>query len=210
MYNLTQSLLTRAQASQADPALAFLDTWLAFTRLAHVVAHEAGLRPTFGLRQNGTLRQRKIEQFKLAEVYPPAESSVLEKAFARLDAAAQHALIAHSSARFFVFRTPTWEGKPLAHDAFRQRLNGVIDASLTLDPRYPAWTPIDIEAYQHYSAESPEEQRAALARQLYAAPLATARNLLYAGAAAAGELTPAVLGHALALLRVIVEGLLSA
>jgi len=195
-------------------ASAYLCYWSAFTNIYAILAAQQGARPHFGLRENGTLRTRRVGALKMAEVDPPPESELLDKACAGLDAALKHKLLTHASARFFVQRTPVWQGKNIAVDAARQRLNGVLDMRCTFDARYPVWRPVDAALYARYvrAAEAgtvDEEARDFLARQILDVLYTVAQNLLYSNKPASDENAPAVIDHALALLAALVEGWLA-
>ncbi len=195
-------------------ASAYLCYWAAFTNIYARLAAQQGARPHFGLRENGTLRTRRVGALKMAEVDPPAESDLLDKACAGLDGALKHKLIIHASARFFVQRTPVWQGKNIATDKARQRLNGVLDMRCTFDARYPVWKPIDAALYARYiragdAGPADEQAQNVLARQLLDVLHTVAQNLLYSSQPAGDENAPAVIDHALALLSSLVEGWLA-
>jgi hypothetical protein len=195
-------------------ASAYLCYWSAFTNIYAVLAAQQGARPHFGLRENGTLRTRRVGALKMAEVDPPSESELLDKACAGLDATLKHKLITHASARFFVQRTPVWQGKTIAVDKARQRLNGVLDMRCTFDARYPVWRPIDAALYARYvrAAEmgaADEQARDVLVRQILDVLHTVAHNLLYSNKPTGDENAPLVIDHALALLSDLVEGWLA-
>ncbi len=204
------------QAAQhpAQHASAYLCYWSAFTNIYAVLAAQQGARPHFGLRENGTLRTRRVGALKMAEVDPPPESELLDKGCAGLDGGLKHKLITHASARFFVQRTPVWQGKTITVDGARQRLNGVLDMRCTFDARYPVWRPIDAKLYARYVRDAEtgtvdEQAQDILARQILDVLQTVAQNLLYNSKSTADENAPAVIDHALALLSSLVEGLLA-
>lgn len=191
-------------------ASAYLCYWAAFTNIYASIAAQQGARPHFGLHKNGTLRTRRVGTLKMAEIDPPAESELLDKACAGLDAALKHQLITHASARFFVQRTPVWREKRIAVDGARQRLNGVLDMRCTFDARYPLWRPIDAAVYARYVRAGEagvvnEQARDVLVRQILDVLYTVAHNLLYSGKLNVDENTPTVINHALALLSGLVE-----
>ena len=194
---------------------AYLCYWAAFTNIYAILAGQQGARPHFGLHKSGTLRTRRVGAFKMAEVDPPPESELLDKACAGLDATLKHKLITHASTRFFVQRTPVWQGKNIAIDGAKQRLNGVLDMRCTFDARYPAWSPIDAALYARYmrageTGTADEQAQDVLTRQILDVLYTVAHNLLYSGKPNADENTPAVIGHALVLLSGLAEGWLAA
>ena len=207
--------LGRQAAQRPGPrASAYLCYWAAFTNIYAALATQQGARPHFGLRKNGTLRTRRVGTLKMAEIDPPAESELLDKACAGLDAALKHKLITHASTRFFVQRTPVWRGKSIAVDGARQHLNGVLDMRCTFDARYPLWRPIDVALYARYiragdAGSTDEEAQNVLARQILDVLQTVAHNLLYSGTPARDENAPDVIEHALALLSDLVEGWLA-
>jgi hypothetical protein len=178
--------------------------WAAFRLLYTAIAARSGLRPTFVLRRNGTMQTRRAGALKVAQAHPPSEEAQIEVLLGHLGAEAQHALLIHPGTRFFVSRRPTWQGQALGQDAFGQRLNGVIDVALTVDPRYPVWSPIDPKAYgQYVSGKGDARARDALARQVVDLLCTVERNLSYGGPRDDEESSEAVIEHALPLLSTI-------
>jgi hypothetical protein len=176
MVPLATSMIQLAeQVMQTDPSAfqAFVCYWAAFANICTMLATQSGLRPRFGLRQNGTLRTRKVKVdpagriIKMAEVYPPTEKAKLDNAFKHFSDDLKHRLIMHPGTHFFVYRTPTWEGRPLKRDAFKQSLNGVINVGATVDARYPVWSPLSVYLYKQYSQEGPNSKtRNILSKQI--------------------------------------------
>lgn len=198
----------------AQRASAYLCYWTAFTNIYAGIAAQQGVRPHFGLRKNGTLRTRRVGTLKMAEIDPPSEDELLDKACAGLDAALKHKLITHASTRFFVQRTPVWRGKRIGVDGARQRLNGVLDMRCTFDARYPQWRPIDAALYAHYlragdAEPADDEAQNVLTRQILDVLQIVAHNLIYSSAPTRDENAPAVIEHALALLSGLVESWLA-
>ncbi|MBN2005963.1 MAG: hypothetical protein JXA21_21575 [Anaerolineae bacterium] len=207
------SELFRIQAPQ-PLTQRFICCWTAFMNLCKVLSRRDGLRSHFGLRQNGTLCVQQKDAFKMAEVFAPAESAQLDHAFAHFSQDLNRRLILHENTRFFVRRTPMYAGKPVQRDAYRQRLNGVLDLERTLDPRYPAWCPINGKRYETYLRTSPadiidEATSGILARQILDMLNAIYHNLLYGGETD-GENSLQVLEKAIPLLEMIVQSLLEA
>lgn len=217
-FEMAQAMAELARQATQRPeqqASAYLCYWLAFTNIYAVLGAQAGVKPHFGLRKNGTLKTQQVDGIKMAEVFPPTESALLAKAAERFPRAAKHRLVMHESTRFFVQRTPVWQGKSLAMDGYKQRINGILDMRCTLDPRYPAWSPIDTRMYTAYTrasakGETDDEVLDALVEQVLNALHTVYRNLLYGGAPASDENAPAVISQALALLANFVEDLLRA
>lgn len=207
-------LIQTAQSAAQQTAHRFICCWTAFMNLCKVLSRQDGLRSHFGLRQNGTLRVQQKDAFKMAEVFAPAESAQLDHAFAHFSQDLNQRLSLHENTRFFVHRTPVYAGKPVPRDAYRQRLNGVIDLERTLDPRYPTWCPINGKLYAAYlrtsqAGVSDETTPAILARQILDVLNTIYHNLLYGGEAN-GENSIQVLERAHPLLEMIVQSLLCA
>ncbi len=190
----------------------YICCWTALTNLSKVLSRRDGLHSHFGLRQNGTLCVQQKDAFKMAEVFAPAESAQLDHLFAHFPQDLNHRLILHENTRFFVYRTPVYAGKPAQRDAYRQRLNGVIDLERTLDPRYPTWCPINGKLYEAYlrtlQAEVRDETvQSTLARQILELLNAIYHNLLYGGEGN-GENSVQVLEKALPILETAVRSLI--
>lgn len=212
-FPIARSMVALGNQSVGQPACAYLCYWTAFMNIAGSLAAQAGTRPHFGLNKNGTLRTRRVGTLKMAEVYPPVEKALLECAFQRFNRALKHRLIIHESTHFFAYRTPAWQGQPVAADTFEQHLNGVIDMRCTLDARYPVWSPIDAEQYEAYLAATRDEAtavkgQAALARQVLDVLHTIHQNLRYAGSFDTDENAPNVIRLAIPLLQMIVGAFL--
>ncbi len=196
----------------AQLATQFICCWTAFINLCKVLSRRDGLRSHFGLRQNGTLCVQRKDVFKMAEVFAPAESAQLDHAFVHFPQDLNRRIILHENTRFFVYRTPVYAGKPVPRDAYRQRLNGVIDLECTLDPGYPTWCPINRKLYEAYLRVVQDEVfdatvQTTLARQILDVLNVIYHNLLYGGEIN-GENSVQVLEKALPILETIVRSLI--
>jgi hypothetical protein len=208
MLDLARPFLQAGQgAAHADslPAQQFLCTWTAFEAVCAALARRGGLRPRFELRRNGTMQTRRVGAVKIVMVDTPSDGQRIDAAWAQFDDGLKHRLIAHPGAAFFVRRKPTVLGQVVERDGFGQRLNGLVDVACTVDARYPAWSPIDVAAYNRYMARGGTDPKARdlLARQVVDLLCTLHSNLVYGGGDA--ESGPDVLEHALPLLSEIVE-----
>ncbi len=205
---VASAMLALVEHSDSQPVQKFLCYWVAFTNIQIHLAAQAGLKPRFGLRKNGTLRTHNVHGVKMAEVSLPTERAQYDKALASFSSDLKHQLILHESTRFFVYRAPVWQTYPRHQDALKQRLNGVANLALTLDARYPIWAPLDVQLYEHYlEGEQTQKASDALVHQIFDVLRTVYSNLLYADLDVA-ENSSVVVGHALALLTLIVHGFL--
>jgi len=143
---LAKRMLAMAEHCQDGPDVAYLCAWAAAEVLISSLAREAGVRPTFSLRQNGTLRTRRVDGLKVPHVVPPREDHLMRTALRELPNPARRRLVMHPSVGSLARRVPTFGGAEVRRDSFRQRLNGVMDLALTRDVRYPVWHGISQEA----------------------------------------------------------------
>jgi hypothetical protein len=184
----------------------FLCTWAAFQIICAALARRAGLRPRFELRRNGTMQTRRVGSVKIVMVHPLPDGPRIEAAWAAFDDGLKHRLIAHPGATFFVRRKPVVLGQVVERDGFGQRPNGLVDVACTVDARYPAWSPIDVPAYNRYMARGGTDPKARdlLARQIVDLLCTLHSNLLY-GEGRDAESGPDVIEQALPLLSEIVQ-----
>lgn len=59
-----------AGAAGTDASVAYVCLWAAVTCRVRTLACEAGVRPQFSLRRNGTLRTRREGDVKLPDIIP--------------------------------------------------------------------------------------------------------------------------------------------
>jgi len=209
-YPIAETILALAHGPATEPVAAYLVVWTALSHVAKVVATRAGVRARFALRQNGTLRVRKVGALKMPEVIRPREEHLLSAALETLDADASTRLIAHTAVRYFCRRVPVLGGERVTQDAYRQRPRGVLDVGATLDPRYPVWSFVDAALLQRYlGGEQTAEACQRLLGQIAEVLATIHRNLLGAEEAQQGEANAELATRALPLLTALVEALLA-
>ncbi|MBN1139278.1 MAG: hypothetical protein JXM73_22065 [Anaerolineae bacterium] len=194
---------------EPHPAWAFIRHWAAFEVIYTALAARAGVRPSFALRQNGTLETRKEGKIKVARTNVPSQRQQIDLAFEHMDAGLRHSLIVHPSTAFFAGRKPTWQGSVVESDGFGQRLNGVIDISQTVDARYPVWSPLSTPLYRQYTRQGGDgKTQAILARQILDLLCTIRHNLTQGGDRQDEESGTEVLSRALPWLQRIVSDLM--
>jgi hypothetical protein len=120
-----------------------------------------------------------------------------------------HRLIEHPSVRYFVYRTPSWQGQRLEHDAAGQRLNGVLNIGYTVSADHPVWSPIDTQLYERYMAGSQgAQERNLLAKQILDLLYTVRNNTFHGGKRADDANDREVVEKALPLLAMIVNSFL--
>ncbi len=152
--------------------------WRAFSQIYTVLAAEHGLTTILVRDGAGEVLSRENGSVRVALVEPVGADQMVSLAVASLPEDARLRLTAHPAVKFFVERTPYWRGKPVAVDAFGQRLNGVIHVANTISDEYPVWSPVDRPAYQRWQEDAGD--RAAvdlLAVQLGALLLTVSENI---------------------------------
>lgn len=68
---IAERLAAVAREQAGDPVVAYMIAGTALEGIVRVLAAREGVRGQFSLRQNGTLRLRKVGEVKMPEVYPP-------------------------------------------------------------------------------------------------------------------------------------------
>ena len=208
----------RLPSDITDPLFPFMCYWIAFNNVYVTIADQnfrngAGRqRVKLSLNPDGT---NKTEE--KGGVYVPKVATMLEKdqiagALEEFSSELKHDLIVHASTRFFVQRTPKWQGQVIQKDAQGQILNGVLNVGKTIDEAHPNWSPIDTTEYEDYIKNSANGSQADAALQEKLAEqildvLYTVRNNTFHGGKSADDASDrTVLQHALPLLSMIVHG----
>ncbi|MGC9467688.1 MAG: hypothetical protein ACP5HS_03790 [Anaerolineae bacterium] len=207
-FSTAQALLQMAAALE-DPIVAYLCAWTAFNNLVHVAGRRAGVRPQFALRKNGTLQVRKADGRKMPVVTPPRNEHLLSAALGLLRPEAASELLTHPSLRHFADRVPRVNGRPLPADAYKQRITGVVDLSLTVDARYPVWYSLDRELVRQAGEGTlTQETQGALLLQVAQLLRAIYHDLISVSDPTEGEANVEVATYGLPLLTRLVEGLI--
>ena len=141
--------------------------WTAFNNIYSVIAQSKGCRNQIKENEDGSIITFANGNVNIPEVEAVSEREQIGLAFQEFDRDLKHTLILHEGTRYFVCRTPYWQGTQIEYDAFGQRVNGVINVDYTSDSQYPVWSPIDFQYYEEYLGNPDnEENRNFLARQI--------------------------------------------
>jgi hypothetical protein len=208
MCPTAQMMLSLSRTLDGKPIEAYLCSWTAFECIARKIARASGIKPQYVLRKNGTLKVTEVGGVRMPKVKPPDSELIRSTALEYLDTTVKHALIVHKCVESFAYRTPTFQNRIVKTDNRGQQLNGIIDLSLTLDPRYPIWRPITMTWYKAYMrGDGDESAQEALVGQITAI-LATLRdNVLFADSIQHQECGPNLVKCAQPLLDEIINGL---
>ena len=141
--------------------------WTAFSNIYKAIALRKGCRTRIKKRDDGSVVTTADGNVNIPEVVRVGEREQIGLALQEFDDDLKHSLILHPGTRYFVDRTPYWQGTQIEHDAFGQRVNGVINLGHTSDSQYPVWSPIDFQYYEEYLANPDDEKhRSFLAGQI--------------------------------------------
>ena len=209
------SLVRQSADGETNLEQTFLCYWLAWQSICISLITKAGHHPTYQLRKNGTLITRRTGSLRVARVSEPGSDDLLSLALSEFDETLKDRLIRHKGTFFFAHRNPTWQAKPLQKDGFGQQLNGVINVSHTLSPKYPVWSPVDLALYRPYMQKEaildrPNKTRKVLAGQILDLLHTIHHNLLLGTGKQEPENGDDVVKHGLALLSLIVNHFLNA
>jgi len=191
---------------RSDAIQQFRCYWAAFNNIYVTIAERAGRRARLRRNRDGSIRTRTEGQVSVPEVSTVSEREQLNLAFRQFTEDLKRGLVEHPSARFFVYRTPSWHGQRIEQDDRGQRLNGVLNVGYTVDARHPVWTPIDtveFEAYQQ-GGKTPG-RRDVLAKQVLEVLYTVRNNTFHGGKRADDANDNEVLAKALPLLVMIVK-----
>jgi hypothetical protein len=190
-----------------DTMQRFMCYWAAFNNIYVTVSEQAGRRARLRRRnRDGSLRKRTAAQVRVPEVSTVSEREQIDLSFQQFSGDLRRRLVEHPSARFFVYRTPLWRGRPITHNADGQRLNGVLNVGHTTDAQHPVWTPLDTVEFEAYHQSADTQVRIdALARQILNVLYTVRNNTFHGGKRADDANDMQVLREALLLLVMIVE-----
>ena len=145
------------------------------------IARRQGLKNQLIKNEDGSIATRENGHVNIPEVEAASEREQLHLCVNEFDDQLKHTLITHQSTKYFLNRTPYWDGEKIEIDAFGQRVNGVLNVNHTTSREYPVWSPIDIQYYEAY-LENPEDEetRDFLVKQIVEL-LYTVRNIFMFG-----------------------------
>lgn len=183
--------------------------WTAFNNIYTTIAHRSGYRTQVIKNEDGTILTTPNGHVNIPAVEIVGEKEQIHLALLEFGGELKDELILHNSTRYFVGRTPYWEGIPVELDAFGQRLNGVIRINHTSSSQYPVWSPIDFQYYQEY-LQNPGDPgiRDFLARQIVDLLHTVRENFMQGGKKLDDANDLSVVEHALPMLELIVKSFL--
>jgi hypothetical protein len=158
-------LLRNIVLKQYEPFNKFIFYWTAFNNIYVTVAEMNGHKASL-IYDNGVPKTCSIDGFKISKVKNIKEKDQLKHIFYDFSKELKIGLIRHESTEYFVYRTPSWNSKKIACDAFGQKLNGVINVGYTVDSNYPVWSPINTILYEQYMGKHDERSMNILAEQM--------------------------------------------
>lgn len=204
------ALANRSSESPHPPLHLFCCYWMAFNNIYVTVASRRGRRASINTNGDGSKRTRQMWHIVLPEVRTITERQQLKLIVAEYSDHLKHELITHPTMRFFVYRIPRWQGRPIEHDTRGQRLNGVLNIGYTVDRLNPFWSPLNSSFYEQYINGNHD----ALARNELAGQITdmlyTIRNNTFHGGKMANDANDReVLENAVPLLKMIVESFLN-
>lgn len=184
----------------------FFLLWTAFSHIYRAIAQQKGVHTQLVEREDGSIETYANGHVKISKVIPVSENQQLSLAVQAMDDRLKHALIEHESTLFFLNRIPYWQGKPIEHDAFGQRVNGIINIAFTSRPDYPVWSPLDPQVYQTYLANPDRIQdRDFLAGQIVELLYTLSTNIMHISRDFDDGNDISVAQHALPLLEMIIS-----
>ncbi len=141
--------------------------WTAFNAIYTTIAFREGRTPQIKTQADGAIITVANGSVNIPEVNIVSEREQIFLALEEFNDKLQRNLIIHKSTKYFMNRTPSWQGIQIALDAFGQRVNGVVNVNYTSNPLYPVWSPIDFQIYERYLiAPDNVDDREFLAKQI--------------------------------------------
>ncbi|MBC8336071.1 MAG: hypothetical protein ISR59_00200 [Anaerolineales bacterium] len=141
--------------------------WTAFNNIYTTIAHREGCWTQIKENKDGSIATIANGNVNIPEVEIVSEREQIRFALQEFDDNLKDTLILHEGTKYFLGRTPFFQGKKIEFDSFGQRVNGVININYTTDSQYPVWSPVDFQFYKAY-LKNPEneENRNFLAGQI--------------------------------------------
>jgi len=155
--------------------------WTAFNNIYTTIAQREGCSTHYKKNDDGVILTIKNGNVNIPEVEIVSEKEQIDLALDEFDDGLKDRLILHEGTKYFVYRIPFWDGKPVEVDAFGQRINGVINVDYTSEGQYPVWSPIDIQVYEGYLENPDDEKRNFLAAQIVELLFTVRNNFMYGG-----------------------------
>jgi len=179
--------------------------WTALNNIYTTIAAREGRSTELVVNDDGTIDTCTNGNVKIPKVKTISEREQIYLALCKFDDKLKHMLILHENIKFFLNRTPFWQGKPIEYDAFGQRVNGVINVETTTSTDYPVWSPVDFQIYEGYMVKPDNEaDRDFLTKQIVDLLYTVRKNLMHFGRKFDDSNDIAVVEHALPLLELIV------
>ena len=183
--------------------------WTAFNNIYTTIAHRAGFRTLIRKNEDGTIQTTPNGHVNIPVVEIVSEKEQIHLALQEFDDNLKDALILHDSTRYFLDRTPYWDGIKIETDAFGQRVNGVIHVNHTSSSQFPVWSPIDIQYYQEYLLNpNDQEIKEFLTRQIVDLLFTVRDNFMQGGKKLDDANDLSVVEHALPMLELSVKSFL--
>jgi hypothetical protein len=203
-------LVVQLSGNGNQPLIEFICLWTAFNNVYTTIADRLGLRPRVKRYSDGTPKTFREEDFVMVRVDPVREREKIDLAYNLFSENLKHELIVNESTKYFVYRTPTLNGHKIENDGLNQRLNGIINVGLSVDPKFPVYSRIDINLFEKYLNNSHDERaRNTLGRQLVYV-LYTIRNNIFHGDKRNDDTDDRdIVSHAVPLMSVIVSNFLN-
>jgi hypothetical protein len=192
--------------NQYEPFQEYLCYWTAFNNIYATIAERVGLGARLSINADGTPKTKLDGHLRVEEVQFYPEQKLIDCAFREFSNELKHNLIMSPYTRFFVYRTPRWQGAPIETDSWGQRLNGVLNVGRTVSRQYPVWSPIKMDDYEQYVAGNATDRTTLdhLSRQILYVLYTVRNNLVHGGKRADDANDGQVVQEALPLLRLVV------
>jgi hypothetical protein len=192
------------------PFQVYMCLWASFNNIYTTNAFTVGRSGSLRRLPNGQVDTRDVEGLSMPRVDVPTEREQIVLVIREFDSDLRHRLISGKTTEFFVNRTPMWHGQAISQNALGQTLNGVLDVTRTVDPKYPVWYAIDRQAYAEYvSGKLRADTEDRLTRQIVFVLYGVRNNLFHGEKRAHFENDVGVVRNAIPLLRMIVGFFLS-
>lgn len=201
----TARSLVNLAVKALDPITKYMCLWSAFDNIYTTVADRRGIRPALRVDESGEPIKADRGEVQVWQVDAPREAEKLRIVFKEFSKELRERLVMHRSTRFFVYRTPHWQGHELDIDAEGQKINGVINVGRTVDPLRPVWSPISIEAYERVlSGAASDDDLDLVSNQILWLLYTVRNNIMHGGKRADDANDVEVADNALVLLQEIV------
>lgn len=151
-------MIELSRRSNLEDFIRYMCLWSAFNNIYQFVGDQDGFGSRLQYDAQQQIRTREVMGYHLPRVETRSDTDSFLHAIGKLDNSQTERWLSLPGVSFFVNRTlqgakgNNLSGRRELFDRQGQRINGVLNRTRTVDPRYPYYAPIDLEKYEAFQA----------------------------------------------------------